>query len=86
MIFIYSKFSEEAQKVLQQMKWEMQELKHPYVGTEHLLLSILHNYDLDVTKELTKYGLNYDRYRNEIIDVIGLGTKSNDIFLYTALL
>lgn len=86
MIIIYSKFSEDAQKVLQQMKREMQELNHPYVGTEHLLLSILHNNDLDITKELSKYGLTYDKYRNEIIDVIGIGTKSNDIFLYTALL
>lgn len=86
MIFIYSKFSEEAQKVLQQMKWEMKELKHPYVGTEHLLLSILHNFDLDVTKELYKYGLSYDKYKNEIIDVIGIGSKENNVFLYTALL
>lgn len=68
------------------MKWEMKELKHPYVGTEHLLLSILHNFDLDVTKELYKYGISYDRYKNELIDVIGMGSKENNVFLYTALL
>ena len=64
----------------------MQELKHPYVGTEHLLLAILHNVDLNITKELLKFDLSYDRFRLEIIDVIGIGKKSNDIFLYTPLL
>ena len=68
------------------MKKEMQELKHPYVGTEHLLLAILHNVDLNITKELLKFDLSYDRFRLEIVDVIGVGKKTNDIFLYTPLL
>ena len=68
------------------MKRAMQDLKHPYVGTEHLLLAILHNKEFDITKELLKYGLDYEKYRGEIINVIGLGKKVNDIFLYTPLL
>lgn len=68
------------------MKKEMQDLKHPYVGTEHLLLSILHNEEFNITKELLKYGLSYDKYRSEIINVIGVGKKTSDIFLYTPLL
>lgn len=83
---MYSKFSENAQRVLQQMKKEMQELKHPYVGTEHLLLAILHNNEFNITKELLKLGLSYDKYRSEIVNVIGIGKKANDIFLYTPLL
>ena len=38
---MFSKFSEDAQKVLMDAKKEMQKLKHPYVGSEHLLLAIL---------------------------------------------
>ena len=34
-------FNEEAQRILVKAKEEMQELNHPYVGTEHLVLSIL---------------------------------------------
>ena len=37
------KFDADAQKVLIIAKKEMQELRHPYVGTEHLLLAILKN-------------------------------------------
>lgn len=83
---MFSRFSEEAQKVLLMTKKEMQELKHPYVGSEHLLLAILHNKDLELTKFLEECGLNYDKCRNEIISVIGIGKSSNDWFLYTPLL
>ena len=36
-------FSEDAQKVLVQSNKEKNDLKHEYVGSEHLLLSILKN-------------------------------------------
>lgn len=83
---MFSKFDEEAQKVLLMAKKEMTELRHPYVGSEHLLLSILHNTDLQVTKLLGEYGINYDGYRKEIIKIIGIGKSTNNWFLYTPLL
>lgn len=83
---MFSKFSEETQKVLIMAKKEMAMLKHPYVGSEHLLLSILHNDNLTVTKILNEYNINYNNYRDEIIKVIGKGNISNNWFLYTPLL
>ena len=68
------------------MKKEMSELKHPYVGSEHLLLAILHNKDLMITKELLKIDLTYERFREELINIVGIGKKSNDMYLYTPLL
>lgn len=83
---MFSRFSEEAQKILLMTKKEMQDLKHPYVSSEHLLLAILHNKDLEITKFLEECGLTYEKCRNEIISVIGIGKSSNDWFLYTPLL
>lgn len=83
---MFSKFDEEAQKVLLIAKKEMMDLRHPYVGSEHLLLSILHNSDLQVTKLLNEYGIFYTDYRNEIVRVIGIGKNTNTWFLYTPLL
>lgn len=83
---MFSKFSEEAQKVLLTTKKEMLELKHPYVGSEHLLLAILHDRNLAITQLLEEYKLSYERCRDEIIRVIGIGKSSNDWFLYTPLL
>lgn len=83
---MFSKFNEETQKVLLMAKKEMLELKHPYVGSEHLLLSILHNSLLDVTKFLNSCGISYDNFKNEIINIIGIGSSTNEWFLYTPLL
>ena len=83
---MFSKFTEEAQKILLMTKKEMLELKHPYVGSEHLLLAILHNKNLEITKFLEECQLSYERCRQEIISVIGIGKSKNDWFLYTPLL
>ena len=41
---MFIKFSEEVQHLIKNAKLEMQEMNHPFVGNEHLLLSILkHN-------------------------------------------
>ena len=60
---MYSSFTEDARKILIGAKLEMKELKHPYVGSEHLLLSILKN-DKDMKNKLKYYNLTYDRFRN----------------------
>ena len=78
-------FDEDSQKLIVNAKKEMYELKHPYVGSEHLLLSILHS-DLDITKSLNDYGVNYDDFRNKLISVMGIGSNSNTWFLFTPLL
>ena len=85
-ILMFSKFDENAQKVLLLAKKEMSDLCHPYVGSEDLLLAILHNVELQVTKLLNEYGITYDIYKNEIIKVIGIGKTTNTWFLYTPLL
>ena len=83
---MFSKFTEEAQKILLMTKKEMANLKHPYVGSEHLLLAILHNTDSDVCMFLNECGINYKKIYDEIIRVIGIGKSKNEWFLYTPLL
>ena len=77
-----SNFNEEAQEIIIKAKLEMLELKHPYVGTEHLVLAILHTKN-DLTKRLEKYNLTYNRFKKEIINIIGKGSKKSEFFLYT---
>ena len=82
---MFSRFSEEAQKVLMNAKKEMQKLKHPYVGSEHLMLAIIKN-NKEISKKLNECGVTYTVFRNKLIDVIGVGTEENSWFLYTPLL
>ena len=79
-------FDEDAQKLIVDAKKEMYELKHPYVGTEHLFLAILKNKDLNITKTLNNYSITYQNFYDELVKSIGIGTKSNDWFLFTPML
>lgn len=78
-------FNEEAQMVLMNAKKEMLDLGHPYIGTEHLLLSIL-NTDSDICERLNTYGLYYDNFKEELTKVVGTTKKKSEYFLYTPLL
>ena len=83
---MFSKFTENAQKILLMTKQEMLSLKHPYVGSEHLLLAILKDKDSDISSFLNLYGVTYELCRDEIIKIIGIGKCKSEWFLYTPLL
>lgn len=83
---MFSKFTEEARRILVGAKREMSDICHPYVGSEHLILSILKDHKNDVSKKLKNYGLTYEKFKNELIRILGKGTSKSDWFLYTPLL
>ncbi len=61
------------------------DLKHPYVGSEHLLLAILSE-DNEVSRTLKTYGLNYTNFEKELVSIVGKSNKDTDFVLYTPLL
>ena len=79
------KFSEELQRILKKSKLEMQKLKHAFIGSEHLMLSILNEKNL-ITNKLSEYNINYSIFRNALIDIVGIGNSINSYFIYTPLL
>ena len=82
---MFNNYTEEARKILISAKVEMNNLNHPYVGSEHLLLAILKD-DNDIKDKLKEYGLDYDKFKSQIIKVVGIGKKKCEYFLYTPLL
>ena len=82
---MFSNFTEEARNIIVLAKQEMKKLKHPYVGSEHLLLAILKD-DNSISDALKKYNLDYKKFKNELINIVGIGTKESEWFLYTPLL
>ncbi|MBQ9072566.1 MAG: ATP-dependent Clp protease ATP-binding subunit [Bacilli bacterium] len=82
---MYNSFTEEARKILMSAKEEMKSLKHPYVGSEHLLLAILKDKN-EISNRLKEYDLDYKRLKEEIIDIVGIGSKESECYLYTPLL
>ena len=82
---MFSNFKEDARKIIVDAKIEMSKLKHPYVGSEHLLLAILKN-DNAVSRRLKDYQLDYDTFKKELVKIVGVGSEENSLFLYTPLL
>ena len=82
---MFGNFTEEAREIIVRAKKEMYELKHPYVGSEHLLLAILKEKN-EISKKLKEYDLTYEKLKQEIIQVIGKGTMETEWLLYTPLL
>ncbi len=82
---MYNSFTEDSRKILITAKEEMKKLKHPYVGSEHLLLAILKDKN-EISDRLKIFNLDYEKLKNEIINIVGIGSKESDCFLYTPLL
>lgn len=77
-------FNYEIGQILKNAEKEMLDLNHPYVGTEHLLLSLLKREN--VKNICTKYNLTYDLFKQELIDTVGTSIKKSEVILYTPLL
>ena len=65
-LIMLGNFNEESQFILLKSREEMDELNHPYVGTEHLLLSLLKN-NSKISKRLEEFGITYDTFKTEIL-------------------
>ncbi len=60
-------------------------LRHPYVGTEHMLLAILSE-ENDVSNILKEYGLTYSVFEKELISLVGHASREQELNLYTPML
>ncbi len=76
-------YSLEVKKVFKKAEKIAMELNHPYVGTEHLFLSLIQNND-KIRNILLEYGLSYDNFLDELLSVV----SNNDVYcgIYTPLL
>jgi len=82
---MFNNYGYDISKIFKGAENEMFELKHPYVGSEHLLLSILKSEE-EFCRYLETYGLNYKSFKSELLRVVGKSTKGAQVILYTPLL
>ena len=72
-------------KILKKAELEHDKLKHPYVGTEHLLLALLSE-ENEFTDRLKEYNLTYNKFKRKLREIIGEGSKKSPYILYTPML
>lgn len=80
-MFEYSKMKRE---LLRKAEEEMMDMRHPYVGTEHLLLSLLSN--KSISNLTSSYNLTYDNFKRVLLDIVGSADKASEVILYTPLM
>lgn len=82
---MFVNFSEETKKIIKRAIYENKLLKHPYVGSEHILLSMIKNNE-NIKRAFNKQKITYDVFKNKLINIVGVGKKESDFVLYTPLL
>ncbi len=78
-------FNLEAANILKNMEEERSKLKHPFVGSEHLLLSLLKKNN-KIKNVFHKHNITYEIFRGELIKIVGIPNKNVSFNLYTPLL
>jgi ATP-dependent Clp protease ATP-binding subunit ClpA len=68
---MFERFTDEGRNVVLRAKVEAGELRHPYIGTEHLLLALL-NEDAGIAYAvLHEAGMDHDRVRADVQRLVG---------------
>jgi ATP-dependent Clp protease ATP-binding subunit ClpC len=71
---VFERFTEQARQVVVRAQDEAQELRHNYIGTEHLLLGVLQTDD-GAGRVLLSLGVTADRARADVARIVGEGDK-----------
>ena len=82
---MYNNYSLEVKRIFKDAEKIAIDLNHPYIGTEHLLLSLINNDD-KIKKILLKYDLTYDEFLDELLLVVGTSENKKCTCIYTPLL
>lgn len=67
-------FTPRAKKALELAAEEARALGHNYIGTEHILLGLIREGESVASQVLLNLGLDLDRVRNEVLNVLGAAT------------
>jgi ATP-dependent Clp protease ATP-binding subunit ClpC len=72
---VFERFTDEAREVVVLAQDEARELKHNYIGTEHLLLGLLRQADGVAARVLAELGVALAPARDEVAKIIGQGDE-----------
>lgn len=75
----FARFTERARMVVDHATNEARGFKHNYIGTEHLLLGLLHQEDSLAGRVLSELGLTLDDLRQRVKQISGNGTAPADV-------
>jgi prophage maintenance system killer protein len=73
---LFGRFTNEARQVVVLSQAEARMLGHNYIGTEHLLLGLIHAGDDVAAQALESLGISLEAVRQQVEKIIGLGQQA----------
>ncbi|WP_157157404.1 MULTISPECIES: ATP-dependent Clp protease ATP-binding subunit [unclassified Diaminobutyricimonas] len=72
---MFERFTDRARRVVVLAQEEAKMLNHNYIGTEHILLGLIHEGEGVAAKALEALGISLDAVRDQVQDIIGQGQQ-----------
>jgi ATP-dependent Clp protease ATP-binding subunit ClpC len=73
---MFERFTDRARRVVVLAQDEARLLNHNYIGTEHILLGLIHENEGVGAKALEALGVTLDAVREQVRDIIGEGNQT----------
>jgi len=74
---MFERFTDRARRVIVLAQEEARGLKHNYIGTEHVLLGLIHEGEGVAAKALEQLGISLDKVRAQVVEIIGEGQQQD---------
>src|SRR5659263_220132 len=73
---MFERFTDRARRVVVLAQEEARMLNHNYIGTEHILLGLIHEGEGVAAKALESMGISQEGVRAQVIEIIGEGQQA----------
>jgi ATP-dependent Clp protease ATP-binding subunit ClpC len=73
---MFERFTDRARRVVVLAQEEARLLNHSYIGTEHILLGLIHEGEGVAAKALESLGISLEAVRSQVEEIIGQGGSS----------
>jgi hypothetical protein len=73
---MFQRFTDRARRVVVLAQEEARHLNHNYIGTEHILLGLIHEGEGVAAKALESLGISLEAVRDQVKEVIGRGVEA----------
>ena len=73
---MFERFTDRARRVVVLAQEEARLLNHNYIGTEHILLGLIHEGEGVAAKALESLGISLEAVRSQVEEIIGQGGSS----------
>jgi len=73
---LFERFTDRARRVVVLAQEEARLLNHNYIGTEHILLGLIHEGEGVAARALESMGISLESVRSQVVEIIGQGSQA----------